>query len=107
MFNWINRSRTVQRLSLIAADGTVLLSVPVQDMPIPEPCIIELSVLFFNDPEPCEIHRSAVRLRAVAELQAACPIGQEVPIGSLNDFQQRCFADFPAQCVRIDTVAVK
>lgn len=105
MFKWKNRAKTVQQLSLLAADGTALLSVPVQEMPIPEACVIELSEQFFHDPEPCEIHRGAVRLRAVAELQMACPTGQTIPMDSLNEFQQRCFAGYAAHAVRIDVVA--
>lgn len=40
----------------------------LKDIPLKESVIIEKSNLFFNDPEPCEIHRTAVRLRITEEL---------------------------------------
>lgn len=35
---------------------------------VPEPLIIELSIEFFDDPEPCQIHRGAVLKRVFMEL---------------------------------------
>jgi hypothetical protein len=40
----------------------------LKDIPLKESVIIEKSILFFNDPEPCDIHRTAVRLRITEEL---------------------------------------
>ncbi|MGB8455733.1 MAG: hypothetical protein WCD89_25875 [Anaerocolumna sp.] len=40
------------------------------DLPLLEELIIEKSIAFFNDPEPCYIHRDAVRVRLLAELEA-------------------------------------
>lgn len=40
----------------------------LKDIPIKESVIIEKSIHFFNDPEPCNIHRTAVRLRITEEL---------------------------------------
>ena len=37
------------------------------EIPISEDVIIEKSILFFSDPEPCIIHRSAVRSRMIEE----------------------------------------
>jgi hypothetical protein len=37
------------------------------ETPILESVIIEKSILFFSDPEPCLIHRSAVRSRMIEE----------------------------------------
>jgi len=37
------------------------------EIPISEEVIIEKSILFFSDPEPCIIHRSAVRSRMIEE----------------------------------------
>lgn len=39
------------------------------DLPLAEAAIIEKSIFFFNDPEPCYIHRDAVRVRLLAELE--------------------------------------
>ncbi len=40
------------------------------DLPLSENIIIKKSIDFFNDPEPCYIHRDAVRVRLLAELEA-------------------------------------
>ena len=41
------------------------------DLPLKEEIILEKSEEFFNDPNPCFIHRSAVRVRLLAELEEA------------------------------------
>lgn len=41
----------------------------LKDVPLKESVILEKSILFFDDPEPCHIHRSAVRTRLTAEIQ--------------------------------------
>jgi hypothetical protein len=38
-------------------------------MPISESTIIAKSIDFFNDPEPCFIHRSAVMMRIYLEIE--------------------------------------
>lgn len=40
----------------------------IKDIPLKDSIIIENSIVFFNDPEPCTIHRTAVRLRITEEL---------------------------------------
>lgn len=42
---------------------------PLKDIPLKEAVILNKSVEFFNDPEPCHIHRGAVRVRLTAEIQ--------------------------------------
>lgn len=41
----------------------------LKDIPIREAVILEKSMEFFDDPEPCHIHRGAVRVRLTAEIQ--------------------------------------
>lgn len=41
----------------------------LKDIPLKEEVILQKSMEFFDDPEPCQIHRSAVRVRLVAELE--------------------------------------
>lgn len=41
----------------------------LKDVPLKESIILAKSVEFFDDPEPCHIHRSAVRTRLTAEIQ--------------------------------------
>lgn len=39
------------------------------ELPFPESLILEKSIQFFDDPEPCYLHRSAVRNRLLYELE--------------------------------------
>ena len=41
----------------------------LKDIPLKEAVILEKSMEFFSDPEPCHIHRGAVRVRLTAEIQ--------------------------------------
>lgn len=50
------------------AGGAVLGQYPLNDLPLREETVIGLSIEFFNDPEPCMIHRSAVMSRMYMEL---------------------------------------
>ncbi|MBQ7797428.1 MAG: hypothetical protein IJ374_12855 [Lachnospiraceae bacterium] len=51
------------------AGGTQIYRGSLKDIPLKEAVILEKSVEFFNDPEPCHIHRGAVRVRLTAEIQ--------------------------------------
>lgn len=51
------------------SDGIQLYDGPLKDIPLKESVILSKSVEFFNDPEPCHIHRGAVRVRLAAEIQ--------------------------------------
>lgn len=42
---------------------------PLEDIPLDEEVVIQKSVEFFNDPEPCYIHRGGVRLKLTGELK--------------------------------------
>ena len=48
--------------------STLLYDGYLKDLPLREEVILQKSVEFFDDPEPCHIHRSAVRTRLTAEL---------------------------------------
>ena len=65
------------------ADRAVLADCALMELPIPESAVIALSVAFFNDPSPCEIHRGAVRWRATQELLEVSK-GKEVSVEGLN-----------------------
>ena len=62
------------------------------DYPLPEDTVIELSILFYDDPEPCHIHRAAVLTRAMAELMQGRGIGIKYPVCSLSEEHRRFFA---------------
>jgi len=48
--------------------GKVLFSGDLADLPLKDEWIIKKSIEFFNDPEPCFIHRSAVMIRLLNEI---------------------------------------
>ena len=58
-------------ISLRNTSGETLYKGAVTDIVFPEPLIIEKSIEFFNDPDPCYIHRGAVNVRLAFELKAA------------------------------------
>lgn len=56
---------------LIYAEGKEALRAPLIEIPIREEVIIEKSIAFFDDPEPCYIHRGAVVTRLAGEIEDA------------------------------------
>lgn len=50
------------------AGEEVLYNGLLKDLPLREEIIIEKSIQFFDDPEPCHIHRNAVSLRLTEEI---------------------------------------
>ena len=61
------------------------------ELPLAEEIILEKSIEFFNDKEPCAIHRGAVHLRLLAELEQ---------LFSSSGFQSLfcLYTGFPADC---------
>jgi hypothetical protein len=57
------------RISLLDIHGEALFIGCIADISLPEQLIIEKSIEFFNDPNPCFIHRSAVNTRLICELE--------------------------------------
>lgn len=55
------------RIRIDGPDGA-LYDGALTALSVPEPLIIELSIEFFDDPEPCQIHRGAVLRRVFMEL---------------------------------------
>lgn len=66
MFRQKPRKQLIVRL--IDGEGAVILECSCDHLPIKEKVILEKSVEFFNDPEPCFIHRSAVTARLLSEI---------------------------------------
>ena len=95
------------RLHLYSESGELLREMPLQELPLPEACVLELSERYFNDPEPCVIHRNAVRMRVIAELFDVCPEGQRVCVDSLSETHRRCFADTGASAFLIENCGEK
>ena len=70
------KSRITHRITLKSTDQ-VLYEGPVSEIPLTEEAILSASIRYFNDPEPCEIHRSAARLRIAADLTASLLQGEK------------------------------
>ena len=52
----------------VRLDDKVLFSGDLMDLPLKDEWVIKKSIEFFNDPEPCFIHRSAVTIRLLNEI---------------------------------------
>ena len=72
------------RIILRGEGGAIVQSADSQDYVIPEAGVVRLSTEFFNDPEPCEIHRAAVRSRALQQLQESCAPGKAYALDALD-----------------------
>ncbi|MDR0450684.1 MAG: hypothetical protein LBH26_05425 [Treponema sp.] len=74
-------------VQILGREGAPIFDGPLQSLRFPEKLIIEKSVEFFRDPEPCFIHRSAVVSRLVAELDLLL---REDPDLSLEALEEKC-----------------
>lgn len=63
--------KKLKKKFLIYAEGREALRAPLIEIPIREEVIIEKSIEFFDDPEPCYIHRGAVVTRLAGEIEDA------------------------------------
>lgn len=81
---------------LLREDAGELLICPLRDYALPEAAVLRLSMEYFNDPEPCAIHRGAVHKRAMLELRAHCAPGETLSVRTLPVSLRDCF---PADCV--------
>ena len=70
------------------ASGRILAECPIEDFPFEEKGIIQSSIEFYRDPEPCEIHRGAVLSRSVAHFRMVCPKGEPVAVSALDPLLQ-------------------
>ena len=70
----------------ITASGVEVFRAPLIEIPLKEQTIIEKSIQFFDDPEPCYIHRGAVVTRLADELaQAAEAAGGSLEADTLKE----------------------
>ena len=74
---------------------------PLTGLRLTDDTVVRLSIHFFNDPEPCEIHRSAVLSRVFTELEEALKSGDAVDIDA-SGIPAAYFAAYPnARRVRL------
>lgn len=91
------------RVVALDGSGAIVWQCPAEDFQLPEAATLALSVEFFNDPEPCEIHCAAVRWRALQQLKELSG-GQPVPIGALEAPLRACFPE-GTSAVRVEEAA--
>lgn len=60
--------KRIEFIQFINMQSDVILEKKLITLPINEALLIEKSIEFFNDPEPCMIHRSAVMKRLYIEI---------------------------------------
>ena len=85
------KKQPIPYLTLYLGDQEIY-SGRLSDLPIQEKMILEKSVQFFNDPEPCHIHRNAVRSRLTEEIlresQKNVRMSPGPKLATYGDFQQ-------------------
>lgn len=91
-------------LTLLGEGGEPLLRQDLAEFELPEAAVLALSVRYFNDPEPCEIHRSAVHKCAMLDLVALCRSQPTVPLEQLTE-EQRGFFPAGTRAIRIEECA--
>lgn len=90
------RKKQQEMIVVTDANGVTLFRGTVEDFPLSEELIVKLSKKFFNDPAPCEIHRSAVRIRVFYEIWEACSEEGMRSLSKLPAEMQEIFLDFPS-----------
>lgn len=70
MFPWI-RKKKCKKYIRIFSGSQICYDGLLEALPLCESVILQKSIQFFDDPEPCYIHRDAVRIRLLAELEQA------------------------------------
>lgn len=88
-----NRSHELgaQAVLLTDSNGFILFSGSIYSLPLHEDVIIQKSIEYFNDPEPCYIHKGevCVRLWKEIELEVLQYGGRPIPIGLLSESVRR------------------
>ena len=77
------KSRGVPCLHVEDRAGRSLFDGPLDRLLLPETIILRLSEEYFADPAPCPIHRNAVTVRVLAELQECLDGGKPLAVASL------------------------
>ena len=95
MFGRKKAIRKKPALTLWDGVGGVLYSGDLTGMSVPDGLVVALSAEYFNDPTPCEIHRSAVLSRVFLAIEDALPSGNAASIGALEPDIRRLFSAYP------------
>lgn len=61
-------TKKLNQIKIMTEKGTLYVG-SFLELPLKEPVILQKSIFFYDDPDPCFIHRSAVRNRLLSELE--------------------------------------
>lgn len=78
-------------ITLFDTENQLIGRWPLREYVLPEEAVLALSLEYFNDPEPCQIHRGAVQWRAVMELASQYSGLGQVQIDDMTAAQRRYF----------------
>lgn len=87
------RKKRKRLLKIWDNEGKTLFCDELNALEIPESLILSLSKEFFNDPNPCEIHRSAVMTRVFMEFEEALKVGERRETWTLPKRLRECLPD--------------
>ena len=82
MFGFKKKTTARPFLTVLGDGNEPLYDGPLTALRLTDETVVTLSIHFFNDPEPCEIHRGAVRSRVYTELEEALPAGATVDVAA-------------------------
>jgi hypothetical protein len=71
----IFKSRKSEKRLSLYSDNQLVFQGSMSQLPLRENIILEKSVQFFDDPDPCLYHRNAVLIRLLSEIELQLPSG--------------------------------
>lgn len=80
------RSRKKVPQLVLSGEDIELYRGPVSDVPLSEDTILETSIALYKDPEPCYIHRGAVRQHLTAKITEMLQNGGEPDFALLEHY---------------------
>lgn len=90
------------RIHLRNENGDSLFRDAMDQLMVPEDRVLALSVLYFDDPEPCFIHRGAVLSRVYGEIEMALPNEEWVAMNDLDAEIQKHLSHYRACEIRAE-----
>lgn len=90
---WVKAKKKRKRpiLTILGSQGEEIFKGELYSIHIPKEVIVDMSIEFFDDPEPCEIHSSAVLSRAFSEVLKVLEEREVVKLSFLSSRVQRYF----------------
>lgn len=86
----------MKKIKVYNQSGDIVFNNKIMNLQLPEHLVIEKSIKWFNDPDPCFIHKSAVMKRLFIELEDHINEGNnsKVQIEELPDTLQMMFEKY-------------